>query len=143
MFLLFIRVEQISIDDVSTKAKLGGNFLADGYLIASNHFDIDPHLLRCFDSAFGIFLWRIKQREHAQELPFSLSICARHAQRPESASGKLIDGFYNLSFYRFRVFHQVQDDLWCALGHFECFARPRDTCFGALMDRIEWYEMNN
>ena len=79
--LLLLRVaEAAGIEDVRAHPQFLGGFLGDGQRIAGHHLDLHAHLSRGRDGRLGVVARRIEQRQHAEKLPFAVSLGPRHAQ---------------------------------------------------------------
>src|SRR5277367_5287037 len=105
---------------------------------------LTPHLGRGRDGRFGIVTRRIEQRQHAEKLPFAVSVRAGHAKRPKTAGGEIVDRLVDCGLHLSGIRRHGQDDLRGPLGHLKRLAiRALDRGLGAFVHRIEWLEMRD
>ena len=132
------------VQDVRAHVEFFRGLLCDGERIAGHHLYLDPHLLRRRNRRLGVFPRRIEQRQHTCELPRAIPLGPRDSQGAKSAGRKVVDRFLDRDLGFAGVACQGQNDLRRPLGHFEGFSLfVLHLRLGALMNRIEWGEMQD
>ena len=136
--------ETAGVEDVGAQPQLLGGLLGDRERVAGDHLHLHPKLPGGGEGRLRVLARRVKQRQHADQLPRAVSVGAGDAQGSKAARRELVDSLINETLHLAGVRGQLKDHLRRALGHLERGAVwRRDGGLGALTDRVKRLKMRD